>query len=234
MNITKLVKAASVVVTMMAAPALLADSTVTLTQDAYSYAVGGEFNAVTTGPQSFLNNYASSTVINGGFQTFCIETTVDFYPNTTYYYTLSQTDSMVPGRALTEGAAFLYYEFAKGTLAGYDYTHTAARLADAGLLQAAIWWFQYHQTYSGYTIPTLSNNIYYALAMSTLGLTTATEETANNGTYGVEVLQMWANADDTGAAQNQLVLVADGGTTALMLGMSLGVLLIIGVSGRKV
>jgi hypothetical protein len=200
-------------------------NSVVLTQGNYSYDVGGEFQAVTS-PQSFLNYYVPSTIVNGGFETFCVEAAVTYNPGFSYSYILSNTDSQ--GRQLTEGAAFLYYEFAKGTLAalaGYDYntantaSDKAQRKADAGLLQAAIWYLQGKQTYSDgkYTTPTIINNPFYALAISTLGSINATN--ANNGKYGVEVMQLW---DATGKDhQNQLVLVPDGGMTAGLLGMGL-------------
>jgi hypothetical protein len=189
-------------------------NSVVLTQGNYSYDVGGEFTATTS--QSFLNNYVPSTIVNGGFETFCIETTVNFTPGSTYSYNLSGTDSL--GRQLTEGAAFLYYEFAKGTLPGYVYNNTAQRNTDAGLLQAAIWWLQGNQTYNdgSYQIPSTSNNTFYNLAITTLGSINATN--ANNGQYGVEVLQMW---NGSSPAQNQLVLVPDAGMTAGLLGMGL-------------
>lgn len=185
-------------------------NTVTLDQGAYSYDVGGEFTAYTS-PQSFLGNYASSATLNGGFETFCIETAVDFYPGSTYTYNLSAVDSQ--GRQLSEGAAFLYYEFANGQLSGYDYNtaNTYAdvlqRRTDAGLLQSALWWLQGQQSYNdgNYQIPTTSNNPYYNLAITTLGAANATN--ANNGTYGVDVLQMWNGST---AAQNQLVCVSSG------------------------
>jgi len=105
---------------------------------------------------------------------------VNFTPGFSYSYNLSNTDSL--GRQLTEGAAFLYYEFAKGTLTGYVYNNAAQRQTDAGLLQAAIWWLQGKQTYSDgdYTVPTISNNIFYKLAITTLApLTPRTRIMAN-------------------------------------------------------
>ncbi len=208
-------------------------NTVVLNQGVYSYDVGGEFTAYTT--QNFAANYASVATLNGGFETFCIESTVDFYPGSTYTYDLSSTDSQ--GRQLTEGAAFLYYEFATGQLAGYDYNTAntyvdrSARKTDAGMLQAAIWWLQGKQYYNdgSYQIPTMNNNIYYNLALSALG---SAATNANDGTYGVDVLQMW---NGSAAAQNQLVLlpsqggngggnssaVPDGGLTAGLLGFGM-------------
>jgi hypothetical protein len=192
-------------------------NSVVLNQDAYSYGLGGEFNAVTS--QNFLNNYVSSTIVNGGFETFCIETTVDFYPGTTYSYTLGSSDATTPGIPLTLGAAYLYYEFGKGLLSDYNYTDTATRNADAGLLQAAIWYLQGQQVYNNdgslHDNPTLDGNKFYADAINMFG---AGATSASNGAYGVEVLQMWgANGSP---AQNQLVLVPDGGMTILLLGVS--------------
>jgi hypothetical protein len=189
--------------------------TVVLTQNAYSYYVGGEFNAVTS-PDPFLPNYSPLAIVGDGFQTFCIETTVDFNPGTTYTYDLSTTAST--GQPLTEGAALLYSEFAKGTLPGYDYVDTATRKANASELQAAIWWFQGQQTYPQYPSPTI-NNTYYEFATNALG---ANVDLASDGAYGVDVLQMW-NSDGS-PAQNQLVLGApapDKSATLLLLGMSL-------------
>jgi len=212
------------VLALSMAPAAFAN-TIVLSKDNYSYKVGGEFSAVTTG-QNFLNNYSSKAIVNGGFETFCVETTVAFTPGASYNYTLSNKDSL--GRNLSEGAAFLYYEFAKGVLAGYNYVNTSARLTDAGLLQAAIWWLQGKQTYSGYIIPTVSNNPFYALAISTLGLSHATN--ANNGVYRVEIIQLTSYGKP---AQNQLVLVPDSAITAVLLGTSLAGLLLIQFRARK-
>lgn len=149
------------------------------------------------------------------FQTFCIETAVEFSPGNTYSYTLSSSDSQ--GRDLTQGAAFLYDEFGHGVLPNYDYADAGARQSDAGALQAAIWWFQGEQTWAGYPSPT--DNIYYEFAINTLGLVQA--DSANNGRFGVDVLQLW-NGDS--AAQNQLVLAPDHGATLLLLGGSLSAL----------
>jgi hypothetical protein len=137
---------------------------------------------------------------------------VDFNPGQTYTYSLGSVDSR--GVALTEGAAYLYSQFSKGTLTGYDYTDTATRNTDASELQAAIWWFQGEQTFSGYPSPT--NNIFYKEAITALG--SANADSPENGKFGVEVLQMW---DGTTPAQNQMVLVPDNGATAELFAVGL-------------
>lgn len=203
-----------------------ADS-VTLTQNAYSYSVGGEFSAATTG--DFIVNYAPVATIGSDFETFCVQASVDFTPNTTYTYTLSDYDSQ--GRALSEGAAFLYYEFGLGQLAGYNYTNAAIRKTDAGELQAALWALQGGQSYAGF--PSLATDPFYELATNTLGSVAATN--ADNGVYDVEILQMW-NANGT-AAQNQLVLldppssVPDGASTGGMLAFACAGLIILAKRG---
>lgn len=223
-------------VAVFAAIAFLSTSafanSVVLSQDAYSYTVGGEFSAKTT--DNFVQNYNSAAVVNGGFETFCIETTVDFTPGVVYHYTLSQDDSL--GRTLTLGAAYLYYQFAEDKLAGYDYTDAATRNADAGLLQAAIWAFQHDQTYPGY--PTLSSitsnpssDIFYADAISDLQALGENPFDPSNGAYGVQVLEMW---DSNGnAAQNQLVVTPDAASTGLLLAGVCGGMALVEIRRRK-
>ena len=184
---------------------------------------GGEFTAYTS--QDFLGNYAAPAIVAGGFETFCMETGVEFSPGTSYYYTLGTITQPTPGLAsqgsglaLTQGAAYLYYQFGKGLLSGFDYTG-AGRMADDNLLQAAIWALQGGQSYGGYPTPITSNQFYNdAIAASGGSLTDA--EGAYTGS-AVKVLQVWTNPDDTGAAQNQLVLVPDGGLTVALLGGAL-------------
>src|ERR1700761_3754268 len=102
----------------LVAPAIVASAqnTVMLTQNpTQSFSDGGAFDAVTS--QNFIQNYAASATDGGAFETFCIESTVTFAPNVTYYYDLTQADSA--GRPLTMGAAYLYYQFATGQLPDY-------------------------------------------------------------------------------------------------------------------
>lgn len=191
---------------------------------------GGEFTANTS--IDYTGNYASEATYNGGFETFCIETGVEFTPGQKYYYTLGDVSQPIPAKgtgsalALTTGAAWLYYEFGTGNLDNFDYTYGSGRKADDNLLQAALWYLQGAQTYGSYPNGG-TGNIYYEAAVSALG---GSVSDPYNGTY-VEVLQMWADSDDTIAAQNQLVLtgdgpppiphVPDGGMTVILLGGTL-------------
>jgi hypothetical protein len=225
-------------------------NTVTLYQGNYSYSVGGEFTAVTS--QNFLGDgYVSSTeqVAGGqtGFQTFCIETGVDFTPGTPYTYTLGNSTAPDSGAAgsglnLSVGTAYLYYEFATGNLTGYNYANTGlglSRNSDAGLLQAAIWALQGGQTYSGYAVPTISNNSYYAAALAYCNSLGISATSVYDGS-SVDILQLWVNSNDTDPAQNQLVLtgngwsVPDGGMTVMLLGVAIIVMFLFQSLYRKV
>jgi len=228
------------------APQLMAD-TVVLYQDAYSApngagsASGGEFSAITL-PTSYLADYSPLALFNAGggfgFDTFCVEVGVDFYPGVTYGYTLGQSLSS-PAIPLTEGAAYLYYEFATGKL-NYDYLNTPAsgpggtdRIQDAGLLQAAIWEFEGGQIWSG--DPFTTGNYYYQLALGEFGGSLAAADAASAGAYGVDVLQLWNPPGSDVPAQDQLVYVPvpDGGSTVLMLGMGFSLLSLVGLRYRK-
>jgi VPDSG-CTERM motif len=213
--------------------------TVTLDEvPGYNGAGGGEFTAYTTSV-NFNGNYSPEALLNGGFQTFCIETGVEFTPGTTYNYTVGNVSQPLTGGgtgsglALSAGAAWLYDAFGTGRLNQFVYSGftgpNSQRMQEDNLVQAAIWAFQGGQTYNinpypGYTIPSAdptstSYNVYYAETIDALG-GLANADSAYTGT-SVQILQMWSNSDDTGAAQNQLVLVPDGGTTVALLGGSL-------------
>jgi hypothetical protein len=209
--------------------ALMAD-TVTLSQGPYSYYVGGEFTAVTGQ--------------NGTFQTFCVQTSVDFTPynfgNTTpYNYTVSLNSIGAPDAfPLSEGAAYLFSQFAQGTLSGYDYnlgndpTDAAARQADAGELQSALWWLQGNQTFGGYPSGTIGNT-YYGDALTHLGANVDAPATLATD-FGVEIMNL---TDGNGnPAQNQLIYLGgggghqnapDGGATLALLALSVAGLAVV-------
>ena len=118
---------------------------------------GGEFNAVLDPtPSSLINLQAYSlskgtSFANGSFQTFCIESQVDFYPTWTYYVTTG-TQAAPEVKTVNDHTAWLYAEFASGGLAaaGYDYNPGGGRVSSADALQYAIWYFQQEaQPYTG-------------------------------------------------------------------------------------
>jgi VPDSG-CTERM motif len=189
----------------------------------YNYDVGGEFTAFITSGTPLGQNYSPLASTGGGFDTFCVEVAIDFNPGNSFNYTVNSTQS-ADGHTLTEGAAYLYTLFATGALPNYNYANPSATdaklgFADAGELQAALWWFQGNQSYNDGAYPVGTNNYYYQLALSNLGLNSATAETPNNGQFAVDVLVL---TDGQGnPAQNQLVYVPDSGTTLMMFAVGL-------------
>ncbi len=93
--------------------------------------------------------------------------------------------------------------------------------ASAAALQATIWWLEDEAADPG------AGDIFRNLVLSQFGSQT-NAQVDNNGLYGVAALNLWTNPDNTGNAQDQLVLipggtkqVPDGGTTAMLLGVGL-------------
>ena len=195
---------------------------VVLDQNPYSYGVGGEFTAHITqavgNPYGTPGNYSPLAQVNGGFETFCVETSVDFTPGTKYQFTLNSQDSQ--GRNLTLGTAYLYAQFAQGILSGYNYTDTLVRQQDAGLLQQAIWYLQGGQTYGGIT-PTVADNIFYAYALNSLGNNALNP---NNDTYGVSIMRLTGDNGTTYQNQLEYTAVPEPGTiwASLFLLLPLG------------
>ena len=129
------------------------------------------------------------------FQTFCIQSTVYFTPGVNYSLTLTSS-------GITLGTAWLYSQFAAGTLSGYDYSYglvsgAYARANDANLLQQAIWGFQGQAGGANSS----SGNVFYNAAVTEFG-SVAAAEAAANGAYGV------VEDLDLADAQNQLVITA--------------------------
>ena len=225
------------------APAVMA-STVVLTQGPYSYSDGGEFTAVTTPTIVNLGAYSSYTRSGNSFQTFCVQTGTEFQPGDTYDYTVSLISLGGPGYPgqsvtlgnqysypLSEGAAWLYSQFARGTLANYDFSNASSdRQTDAGELQAAIWALQGGQSLSYYPNGG-PGNTYYNEAATALGANVDVAATLSTD-FGVEIMNLTQyNGGDNGPGyyQNQLVLVPpsptpsvpDGGLTVALLGGAL-------------
>lgn len=180
----------------------------------YSYSVGGEFTALTD--PTLFSSYAPSTKatvsIGGtaytGFQTFCVQTLVDFTPGTVYNYSLSLASIGSPDAfSLSEGTAWLYSQFAQGTLANYDYTDGATRTTDAGQLQAAIWELQGGQSYSSFPNGG-SGNVYYDEAVADLGGNIDTAATTSTD-FGVNIINI--SSANGSADQNQLIYLGGGG-----------------------
>jgi len=202
------------------------DLNVTIRQGSFQVSPGGEFVAVTS-PTTFLGNYAATAKqqvnVNGqrvwGFSTFCLEKDENLSTAGNYVGNLSDkaqkggvnTDS---GDPISLGTAWLYYQFAKGTLAGYAYgtapydnAEVTARKTSAGALQNAIWILEEEQA--------SASNTFIDAAMAALGTDLAGLMADANGAYGVKAINLYsANGGD----RQDVLVLPDGGTTLVMLG----------------
>jgi hypothetical protein len=84
---------------------------------------GGEFNITGT---PFTGNYDPKAIVENGFETFCLEKNEYITIGGKYYYTVS--DSAIRGGVggpspdpISIGTAWLYSQFARGTLQNYKY-----------------------------------------------------------------------------------------------------------------
>lgn len=187
----------------------------------YQSGVGGEFNAYSSSLNPTSMGYSPLTMANVGhgmgFETFCLEYNEEFVPGGTYNYSISQAaiqGGNGPGGSdpLSLGTAWLYLNFAEGHLAGYDFTNAANRTANAGQLQNTIWWLEGERPDPGAT------NAFRQLVIGQFG-SAANAMADNNGFYGVAVLNLYY--PDGTLSQDQLLLVPDSGTTAVLLGVGL-------------
>ena len=190
--------------------------TVVISQGAYSFGIGGEFNASLSGTSLAPVSLTGS----GSFETFCLEYSEHFQPGGTYYYTIDTAAYGGAGGAvdgsdpLDERTAYLYNAFISGTLAGYDYSNALGqRAADAGALQNAIWYLEQENA----SLDSALAVDFYNFAQGGIG----------QGLGDVRVLNPYA-LDNAGAivqAQSQLIKIPAPGAT--------GVLAMVGLAGLR-
>ncbi|HSS98273.1 MAG TPA: VPDSG-CTERM sorting domain-containing protein [Terriglobales bacterium] len=186
----------------------------------YQSGVGGEFNVYSASLNPTAMGYSPLTMANVGhgmgFETFCLEYSEHFTPGGTYNYAISQAaiHGGIPGGSdpLSLGTAWLYLNFAEGLLTGYNFTNGANRTINAGQLQDTIWWLEGERPDPG------AGDSFRNLVITQFG-SAANAMADNNGFYGVAVLNLYYL--DGSLAQDQLVLVPDSGTTAVLLAVGL-------------
>jgi len=203
----------------------------------YQAGSGGEFYfRPTSGPVN--NSSYADTSRNlglggaGSFQTFCLERgewlaqgSVRYVVNDeavgggANYHTPAGNQS---GDTLSVGTAWLYSQFAQGTLSGYNWSGSD-RLTSAGLLQNAIWALEDE-------IADPSGNIFFTAALNHFGSSAAAQANYTSGEYGVWVLN---NTVGTTKKQDMLYYstgasVPDGGSTLILLGLAASGLSLLG------
>jgi len=198
MNVKKLMFI-SAICALMVAPAL-AGPTVQVGYPGSGYGQyqtdrGGEF---TLRPIGFdpdpLSGYAGTVKnvgVSGTFQTFCLEETEYIYPYPNTFDVVVNSKAIRGGAGggpqgdpLSVGTAWLYSEFAKGTLAGYNYT-TGDRHASARALQNTIWGLEDE-------ISSMPSNSFTTAVINQFGGSWANAKAdASDGLYGVHVLNLY-------------------------------------------
>lgn len=221
----------------MLAVSLLAPSAKAVLQVTMSYGTstfqvgdGGEFRATPVLPAPELTTALAYYSKDGkayrtdSFQTFCMENGEHVSNGKTYYVEISDSanEGGPPLNApdpISIGAAYLYANFAKGTLDkyaygngsnGYDVAETAARrdndlgntIYGAGDLQKALWALENEA--GGDT-----SSYYYQLVAGMF----ADPKADNNGAYPVKVMRLWEQYDSTAGfsvfAQDQFILIPE-------------------------
>jgi hypothetical protein len=175
----------------------------------YQTGNGGEFTLTPGDGLGSVLKYDGKAMIGIAIESFCLEH--GEFINTGRTYNVILHDAAVHGGVggtkttstfggledkLSKGAAWLYYEFSKGTLEGYNYT--VDRKSTAAALQNTIWWLE-GELNSTSTPNTLAapdySNIFTKLVLNHFGgLTQAAIDMAvsdNNNYRPVQVATMW-------------------------------------------
>jgi hypothetical protein len=193
---------------------------VTVDQVAGYNAGDGEFNI---SPINGLGSgYGAADLYNNnfgaqGFGTFCINRGVSItVPGQFNATVIGSGIDPVSGNQISVGTAWLFQQFATGTLGGYNYTPGVGRINSAYLLQNAIWVLEGQ-------IGNNFNDIFLNMVVTQFG-SLAAAEVDNNQQYGVGVLGL-TTVTPTGApgapAQPMLTLLPDGGSVLMLMGMGL-------------
>jgi len=190
----------------------------------YTYP-GGEFNVSSVDPSdpqflAILGHYSAQTIVPGlsgaGFETFCNSGNIEIQGN-------PENGTILPVN-ISLGGAWLYSQFALGILADYDYSTSSAngffanRAQAAYALQNAIWALNgtggNDLDFNAFGIDYFLNQAYAMFGTNDIA--------ASNGAYGVQELYLtYDGANGAVEAQPMLVLVPDGGSTIILLGMAL-------------
>jgi len=169
---------------------------------------------------SFVNSYDPRTrdfMQEGTFQTFCLEA-YEYLPLNATYNAALNTKAVEggvgpAGDPISKGTAYLYYQFASGTLAGYDYADAINRTRWAEDLQKAFWALEDE----GGDI-----SAYQAMLIAKFG-SIANAKLDNDGEYAVMAL----NVTKDGLNYQDVLIKTPEPFTLLLLG--LGLLGVVGI-----
>lgn len=178
---------------------------------------GGEFTL--GGASMNLSNahYSDLTknqlvTLGNSFQTFCVERSEVIANPVNIWVSIESTTVGTPGSHSTETnvdlnpfTAYLYSQFAKGTLTNYDYDNNAGRGASAEALQDAIWVLQ-GQLAS--TSNTQAND--WITEAANAGWTTI---------GSVRIMQLWSEVNGQAVARQDMLYVVPAPGAILLAGI---------------
>jgi hypothetical protein len=206
---------------VLAVPSLFASMDVTLYQDTakYSYGNGGEFRAVGDAGLNAVVSFGSYSTATSGtlasgqqyFQTFCTEELEYFSPGSPYIVSSIGNNALYNGSGgpsgvpITMGVAYLYSQFAAGTLGSYNYAYGAGRVASAGNLQQAIWYLLGEYGDGAQLTGAALADLNAVTGTGKLFTSSTDWYTAANGAFGVKDMVV----SYAGYAQDQLVIVPE-------------------------
>jgi len=213
----------SILMVLILPPVVMSDTVMIRRVSSYYTGNGGEFtiqinnNTLLPDLNWVLPLYDSKTKDIGNydpsFQSFCVEYTEYISIGSTYNFTMSdraiQGGVGPQGDPISVGTAWLYYQFARGILAGYDYNAPTSNRDDiAGALQATLWWLENERPDPG------AGNAFRNLVLAQFSNDSTLAKDDNNGQYPVAVLNL---SDASGnPKQDQLVLVPEPATMFLL------------------
>jgi len=199
----------------------------------YQTGSGGEFTVqAEDGLEQYLAYYDSKakdqvdeTKWADTFQTFCIEATGGEYitTNHTYHAELNYkavaggTGPTGDGDPISVGTAWLYSQFARGTLSDFGYNYGSGRAGSADLLQKAIWGLEEEGAYP-------VSNIFFDAAVTKFGtIVLAMAHNLNSsGVYQYPVMALNLT-NSSKLYQDQLIMTPIPATILLgLLGVGVG------------
>lgn len=192
-------------------------------ENGYFGGSGGEFSVVGLGSaqlpgSGYVPGENGTSLSAGSFQTFCVEYQVHVSPGSDYWYSISDEVQFANDHGLgyvALGTDWLYDQFARGILSGYEYEKGTDRAASAIALQNAIWFIQGQIADAG------TGAGFVVIAEGAVGASELNSQ--SNGMYGTRALNLWSQDNPTRPydVQTQLIRVPDGGTTVALLGIAI-------------
>jgi len=181
----------------------------------YGTGPGGEFDVdVVTGPLSYQWNVANGLKnAIGEFGTFCIEKNANIAFGTLYTATISDQaqlggNNTSLGDPIDPRTAYLYTQYASGTLSLYPYLTPAARETSGADLQQVLWFLENELKIGGVYayVPNAANAALAGFSAQAMAWFTEADAAGWLDIGNVRALNLWDL--DTGAEkQSQLILI---------------------------